>query len=76
MFVADEVADTETIADTDTDLQDSDVQVASACDAPVGEGWGEGQISHNWTLKDRGGSDVSLYDYCGRVIYIEATAAW
>jgi len=49
---------------------------ADVCDDPVGEGFGEGQISMDWTLEDLDGRSVSLYDYCGRVIYIENTAAW
>jgi hypothetical protein len=47
-----------------------------SCDAIVGEGHGLGQVSMNWTLDDADGQPHSLYDFCGRPIYIEDTAAW
>jgi hypothetical protein len=47
-----------------------------SCDAIVGEGHDIGQVSMNWTLVDADGQPHSLYDFCGRPIYIEDTAAW
>jgi hypothetical protein len=50
--------------------------VVDACADPQGEGYGVGDVSMDWSLQDINGQTVSLYDYCGRVIYIENTAAW
>lgn len=47
-----------------------------SCDAIVGEGYAVGQVSMNWTLGDADGQAHSLYEFCGRPIYIEDTAAW
>lgn len=47
-----------------------------SCDAIVGEGYDIGQVSMNWTLHDAEGQLHSLYEFCGRPIYIEDTAAW
>ena len=64
-----------TETDTDNDgVVDTDGSVP--CDGVTGEGYGEGDISMDWTLNDKNGNPVSLYDYCGRVIYIEDTTAW
>ena len=49
---------------------------SSACANLKGEGHAVNQIAENWTLKDRNGADVSLYDYCGNVIFIEDGAEW
>ena len=42
----------------------------------VGEGYAVGQISMNWTLNDRDGKPVNLYDYRGKVIYFESGSEW
>jgi hypothetical protein len=47
-----------------------------SCDAIVGEGYGIGQTSMDWTLMDEKAQLHSLYEFCGRPIYIEDTAAW
>jgi hypothetical protein len=47
-----------------------------SCDAIVGEGYELGQVSMNWTLDDADGAPHELYEFCGRPIYIEDTAAW
>ncbi len=66
---SDEPHDTDKPGDTDTDdgLACADIQ---------GEGYGKGDISMDWTLQDVNGKSVSLYDYCGQVVYIEDTTAW
>ncbi len=43
---------------------------------PQGEGYVEGQIAENWTLKNGGGVEVSLHDYYGKVIFFEAGSEW
>ena len=57
------------------DTQDTS-GVVDACADPQGEGYGVGDVSMDWSLQDINGQTVSLYDYCGRVVYIENTAAW
>ena len=60
-----------------SDPKDSDGIVdANACEDLQGEGYGVGDISMNWSMQDINDQTVSLYDYCGRVIYIEDTTAW
>ena len=70
-----EPSDSDGGADTDLDGV-ADSSDALACDGITGEGYGEGDVSMDWTLNDMNGNPVSLYDYCGRVIYIEDTTAW
>ena len=60
-----------------SDPQDSDGIVdTTTCEDLQGEGYGVGEISMNWSMQDINDQTVSLYDYCGRVIYIEDTTAW
>ena len=37
----------------------------------VAEGDDEGQVATPWSAVDQHGEEVSLYDFCGRVVYIE-----
>jgi hypothetical protein len=55
---------------------DAVVDAEILCEGIEGEGYAEGDISMDWSLKDIDGKSVSLYDYCGQVIYIEDTTAW
>ena len=60
----------------DPDDSDSETDGTADCEEVQGEGFGEGQISMNWTLQDVNGTSVNLYDYCGKPVYIEDTTAW
>ena len=64
----------DTSADTAGDT--SSDRSADAPPNPVGEGYAVGQISMNWTLNDKNGKPVSLYDYRGKVIYFESGSEW
>ena len=62
--------------DDDIIDSESDPEDGLACVDIQGEGYGLGQVSMDWTLQDIEGREVSLHDYCGRVVYIEDTTAW
>ncbi len=64
---ASEALDSDGGADTDSDGV-ADSSDALSCDGVVGEGYGEGNISMDWTLNDVDGNGVSRYDDCGRAI--------
>jgi len=65
--------DNDSPPDTDAVVDSSS---PSPCEGMEGEGYGEGDISMDWTLQTVDGESVSLYDYCGQVIFIEDTTAW
>ncbi len=43
---------------------------------PVGTGYSEGDVAHDFTLTDQTGEDVSLYDYCGAAVVLVFEAGW
>jgi hypothetical protein len=42
----------------------------------AGQGWNEGQVSLNWTGRDRFGQDLQLHRFYGSVIVVELAAEW
>lgn len=58
----------------DSDSGTTDGPVADCPDEPGG--FAVGEIAENWTLLDRSGEEVSLYDYCGKIIVFEDGAEW
>ena len=52
---------------------------AQADDVPpnlTGEGYGNGDIAHNFVLTDQNGDQVELYQFFGQVIVIDVFAFW
>lgn len=46
------------------------------CAAIMAQGDALGQVASSWTLTNERGQPVSLHDYCGKVIFLEAGAEW
>lgn len=44
--------------------------------APTPTGYAVGSISHDFTLVDQYGEDVTLSDFCGKTVMLETSAFW
>ena len=42
----------------------------------AGEGWGQGQVSNNWTVIDQYGEALQLHRFYGNVVVVELAADW
>lgn len=49
----------------------------SACNGDLeGEGYGKGDISTDWSMKDQFGEEVNLHAFCDNVVYMVFAAFW
>ena len=47
-----------------------------SCDGPQGQGFAVGEVARNWALQNHAGERVELFDFCGRVIFLEEGSQW
>lgn len=55
---------------------DSPWGVDACAEAPVGEGYREGQVLPDFALTDQYGGTTNLYDFCDRVVLLEVAGFW
>ncbi len=78
----DGVGDGEEVEQSTDPLDESDLPYAGgwakgACRNDVkAEGWGEGDVSRNFTMVNQFDEDVSLHDFCDRTLYLVFAAFW